>query len=118
MYDFVAKNTQFQSPATLPTEIIYPAEYFPVIDPEWQGMMDEFVGILENFLGSKRIPLSVVGAWESSKPEFVEEPDVRKYLAKSGFWPYCYEFSLIQGLSGAGKRDIGAQAIRSTRRQV
>ena len=92
MYDFVAKSTQFQTPATLPTKIIYPAEYFPVTDPEWQEMIDEFVGVLENFLGSERNHLSIVRQWESSKPESVKEPDVRKYLERSGFWPYCYEF--------------------------
>lgn len=92
LYDFIVKSTDFRPPAALPAKIILPTEYFPLEDSEWQKLIDEFVVVLEEFLGSKHTSLSIVEEWEKSRPELVKEPDIRKYLEKSGFWPYCYEY--------------------------
>lgn len=51
-----------------PTKILYPKEFYPLANAEQQALTDEFVKILEDFLGVKRTPFSFGKQWEKNPP--------------------------------------------------
>ncbi|KAF4954898.1 hypothetical protein FGADI_5000 [Fusarium gaditjirri] len=52
-----------------PTKILYPKEFYPLVNPEQQALTEEFITILEDFLGVKRTPFSFVEEWEKNPPQ-------------------------------------------------
>ncbi|KAM5350028.1 hypothetical protein ACJ41O_006533 [Fusarium nematophilum] len=42
-----------------PSRILYPLDFFPHSNGKHQTMLDEFVGILEDFLGTKKVEFSL-----------------------------------------------------------
>ncbi|KAI1500562.1 putative amidase [Biscogniauxia marginata] len=77
-----------------PTKIMYPQEYFPVSNKRHQAMIDQFVLILENFLGTERIKFSFENRWSRDPPKVVRGRPLSEYLEKSAFWSLCRDYHL------------------------
>ncbi|KAF9252091.1 hypothetical protein DTO006G1_2838 [Penicillium roqueforti] len=75
-----------------PSKIIYPLDFFPHSNPQHQAMVDEFVEILENFLGTKRVEISIAERWEKCPPLEANGKPLKQYLSKSAFWSMCYDY--------------------------
>ncbi|RKL49535.1 hypothetical protein BFJ72_g994 [Fusarium proliferatum] len=75
-----------------PTKILYPKEFYPLANAEQQALTDEFVKILEEFLGVKRTPFSFVKEWEKNPPQGAGSLPLLKYTEKSAFWSLCYDY--------------------------
>jgi len=84
--DVNKKTTRF------PTRILYPLDFFPHSNPKHQAMVDEFISVLENFLGTKRHELSIAERWAQCPPNGLENQPLKKYLAKSAFWSLCHDY--------------------------
>ncbi|KAH8759977.1 amidase signature domain-containing protein [Diaporthe sp. PMI_573] len=82
-------NKEFK---TFPKKIIYPLDFFPHSDSKHQAMVDDLIGILENFLGTKRVEISLAERWEQCPPPEANGKSLRPYLSKSAFWPMCYYY--------------------------
>ena len=65
-----------------PSKILYPLDFFPYSDRKHQAMVDEFVGVLERFLGAKRMEFSIAERWEKCPPREAEGKPLKQYLAK------------------------------------
>lgn len=92
MKQVAAKTFQLKSPTNLPKRIIYPIDFFPEEDEMQQRMVEQFVSILEEYMGSKREVVSISKMWEVSPPKEAHGKGIMEYLEKAGFWPYCREF--------------------------
>ncbi|KAJ6180918.1 hypothetical protein N7519_011379 [Penicillium mononematosum] len=55
-------------------------------------MVDEFVGVLESFLGTKRVNISLAERWEQCPPSEANGKPLKQYLSKSAFWSMCYDY--------------------------
>ncbi|KAG4277858.1 hypothetical protein FPRO04_07101 [Fusarium proliferatum] len=65
---------------------------FENIHQEKQALTDEFIKILEDFLGVKRTPFSFVKEWEKNPPQGAGSLPLLKYTEKSAFWSLCYDY--------------------------
>ncbi|KAF5614520.1 D-mandelate dehydrogenase [Fusarium sp. NRRL 25303] len=74
-----------------PTKILYPKEFYPLANVEQQALTDEFVKILEDFLGVKKTPFSFVEEWENNPPHGAGSLPLLEYTEKSDFWSLCYD---------------------------
>lgn len=45
-------------------------------------MVDEFITVLEGFLGTKRVEFSIAERWAQCPPPGLENQPLKKYLAK------------------------------------
>lgn len=66
-----------------PSKIIYPLDFFPHSKPTHQAMVDDFVGILENFLGTQRVEISLAQRWDQCPPPEANGKPLKQYLAKA-----------------------------------
>ncbi|KAJ5930812.1 hypothetical protein N7466_006305 [Penicillium verhagenii] len=69
---------------SFPTKIIYPLDFSPHSNPQHQAMVEEFVGVLESFLGTKRVEISLADRWEACPPLEANGKPLKEYLAKAG----------------------------------
>ena len=67
-----------------PSKIIYPLDFFPHSNPQHQAIVDEFVGVLESFLGTKRVEISLAERWEKCPPLEANGKPLKQYLSKVG----------------------------------
>lgn len=65
-----------------PKKIIYPLDFFRHSNPKHQAMVDEFIGILENFLGTKRVEISLAERWQQCPPPEANGKSLTTYLSK------------------------------------
>lgn len=77
-----------------PSKIIYPLDFFPHSNPQHQAMVDEFVEILENFLGTKRVEISIAERWEKCPPLEANGKPLKQYLSKVGN-PVIHQFEAM-----------------------
>ncbi|KAI8628594.1 putative amidase [Xylariaceae sp. FL1651] len=75
-----------------PTKILYPREFYPLVNLEHQALVEEFVRMLEKFLGTKRVPFSFVDEWEKNPPKEAQGMPLLKYTEKSAFRALCYDY--------------------------
>ncbi|KAJ5480157.1 hypothetical protein N7530_005666 [Penicillium desertorum] len=75
-----------------PSKIIYPLDFFLHSNPHHQAMVDELVGVLESFLGTKRVNISLAERWEQCPPSEANGKPLKQYLSKSAFWSMCYDY--------------------------
>jgi len=61
--------------ADLVQRLLYPLDFFPQADAEQEAMSEAFITVLENFLGVKRTPISIINTWESNPPPRKPEGD-------------------------------------------
>ncbi|PQE11375.1 hypothetical protein CJF31_00001188 [Rutstroemia sp. NJR-2017a BVV2] len=73
--------------------------FFPHSNPDQQKLVDEFVSLLERFLGIKRTHLSISERWNECPPNEAEGKGIREYLDK---------FEMTEVTNG-DCRDRGAQ---------
>ncbi|KAF5561880.1 amidase signature domain-containing protein [Fusarium napiforme] len=81
-----------QTFSEFPTKILYPKEFYPLANREQQAMTEEYVKILEDFLGVKRTPFSFVEEWEKNPPQAAGDLSLLEYTEKSAFWSLCYDY--------------------------
>lgn len=67
---------------TFPKKIIYPLDFFPHSNPKHQAMVDDLIGILESFLGTKRVEISLAEKWQQCPPHEANGKSLTTYLAK------------------------------------
>ncbi|KAF5542839.1 amidase signature domain-containing protein [Fusarium phyllophilum] len=77
-----------QSFSEFPSKILYPKEFYPLANTEQQAMTEEFVKILESFLGVKRTPFSFVEEWEKNPPKEAGDLPLLEYTEKFGKKPF------------------------------
>ncbi|KAL4936545.1 amidase signature domain-containing protein [Aspergillus oleicola] len=77
---------------TFPSRIIYPLDFFPHSNPKHQAMVEEFIGVLEDFLGTKRVEISLAERWEKCPPPEANGKSLKQYLPKSAFWSMCHDY--------------------------
>ena len=65
-----------------PKRILYPLDFFPHSNPKHQEMVDDFIGILEEFLGTKKVEISLAERWEQCTPPSAGGKSLKEYLAK------------------------------------
>lgn len=64
----------------LPTKILYPKEFFPVRDPSQQRRTEEYVAILEKYLGTRRTEFSLEDRWLENPPDAAKNKSLKEYL--------------------------------------
>jgi hypothetical protein len=75
-----------------PSKILYPYEFYPLANAKQQVLTEEFVGILEDFLGVKRTPFSFAEEWEKNPPKKAGGLPLLKYIEKVCFSNYhCFQ---------------------------
>lgn len=70
------------SSTAFPSKIIYPLDFFPHSNSTHQAMVDEFVGVLEDFLGTKRVEISLAEKWEQCPPLEANGKPLKQYMSK------------------------------------
>jgi hypothetical protein len=89
-------NKEFK---TFPKKIIYPLDFFPHSDSKHQAMVDDLIGILENFLGTKRVEISLADRWEQFPPPEANGKSLRPYLSKVMVIPTKLPPMVIQSIT-------------------
>ncbi|KAI1121626.1 putative amidase [Nemania abortiva] len=93
LYDMTSKTMNLPAaPVKFPTRIIYPLDFFPHSNAEHQRMVDEFIGVLESFLGTKREEFSIAKRWSQCPPEAAQGKSLKDFLPKSAFWAMCRDY--------------------------
>ncbi|KAH7305028.1 amidase signature domain-containing protein [Stachybotrys elegans] len=93
--DYIVSNTfenihgKFRQ---FPSKILYPVEFYPLADAKQQALSEEFIGMLENFLGVKRTLFSFVEEWNKNPPKEAQGMPLLKYTEKSAFWALCHDY--------------------------
>lgn len=67
---------------SFPKKIIYPLDFFPHSNPKHQAMVGDLIGILENFLGTKRVEISLADRWQQCPPPEANGMSLTTYLSK------------------------------------
>ncbi|KAF2818873.1 amidase signature enzyme [Ophiobolus disseminans] len=70
-----------------PKRLLYPSDFFPQADAEQQSMSDDFISIIEEFLGVKKTPISMTDTWASNPPSEAGAKTLQEYLEMSAVWP-------------------------------
>ncbi|KAK6527768.1 hypothetical protein TWF694_004748 [Orbilia ellipsospora] len=74
-----------------PKRIIYPLDFLPKQDKTQQAMIEEFVSVLEKFLGVKRVEINMAERWDKCPPAAANGKSLKEYLKNSAYWPMYYE---------------------------
>ncbi|KAF2806256.1 putative amidase, partial [Mytilinidion resinicola] len=76
-FDLNDNSTQF------PSKILYAQEFYPLVNEKQQAMTEEFISILEGFLGVKRTLFSMTETWDRSPLKEAEGKSLLEYLEKT-----------------------------------
>jgi hypothetical protein len=82
LHDLASVTFNLQDTDSFPKKILYPVDFFPHSNPNQQAMVEEFISILERFLGTKRIEFSFIDRWNQCPPEAAKGKSLKEYLAK------------------------------------
>lgn len=74
-----------------PKKILYCTDFFPHESQAHQAMVDSYVTVLEDFLQTKRQPVSLVERWSETSPAKAQGKSLQEYIEKSGFYPFYYD---------------------------
>jgi hypothetical protein len=66
-----------------PYKILYPKEFYPLANAKQQALTEEFISILEDFLGTKRTPFSFADEWHKNPPKGARGMPLLKYTEKA-----------------------------------
>lgn len=80
--NIISLTHDLNSSRNYPKKILYPKEFFPHSDPIHQAMVNEYVVILEAFLGVKKTEFSLVERWAQCPPPEAEGKSLKDYLNK------------------------------------
>ncbi|KAI1740718.1 putative amidase [Xylaria scruposa] len=75
-----------------PSKILYPSEFYPLANAKQQALTEEFISILEDFLGVRRTSFSFAKEWDKRPPEKAGGMPLLKYTEKSAFHALCYDY--------------------------
>lgn len=67
---------------TLPTKLLYPLDFYPVISKEHQELDDKFVGVLEQLLGVKAERIDLAETWGKKTPKEANGQSLHEYLSE------------------------------------
>ncbi|KAL9100822.1 MAG: hypothetical protein Q9163_003852 [Psora crenata] len=76
---------------SLPKRILYPSDFFPHSNAKQQAMVDDYVNVLESYLGVKRTTFSFVELWSQCPPVEAGGKPLKVFLSKSGYYPFFYD---------------------------
>lgn len=65
-----------------PMRILYPTEFFPTQNQAQQALLEQYVSILEEFLGVKRTTFSFVERWAEKPPAPAMGKSLEEYLGE------------------------------------
>ena len=65
-----------------PSKILYPEDFFPHSNKNQQAMVDNFVTVLEDFLGVKAIRFSLAERWRQRPPSEAGGRSLTDYLVQ------------------------------------
>ncbi|KAB8339253.1 hypothetical protein FH972_022187 [Carpinus fangiana] len=82
LHSTVSTTLDLKDSRNYPTRIIYPTDFFPHSDSNHQAMVEEFIKILEKFLGTKRTVVTISDEWDGDPPEAASGKPLKTYLAK------------------------------------
>jgi hypothetical protein len=80
MRELVGVTFDLKSSRKYPAKILYPTEFFPHSNAQQQAMVDEYVSVLESFLGTKKTVFSLAERWSQCAPTEAEGLGLRDYL--------------------------------------
>ncbi|KAI0199400.1 putative amidase [Astrocystis sublimbata] len=87
----ITATTEAPDSFEFPKRLLYPLDFFPQPDAEQQAMSEEFIAIVEKFLGIKKTPISITDTWASNPPEEANGKTLQEYLEMSAVWPMYYD---------------------------
>ena len=82
LHYLASKTLDLNDSDVFPKKILYPTDFFPHGNSNQQAMVEEFISILEKFLGVKRIDFSLIDRWAKCPPVAAQGKPLREYLAK------------------------------------
>jgi Asp-tRNA(Asn)/Glu-tRNA(Gln) amidotransferase A subunit family amidase len=74
-----------------PKRILVSEDFLPWGDRAQQAMVEQFVRVLEKFLGFEREPMSIAKLWEASPPEGVHGKSLREYIENTAADLFYYD---------------------------
>ena len=79
----LAANTlDLKDDRVFPKKILYPKDFFPHSNANQQAMVEEFISILEKYLGVKRTELDLKERWAVSPPAAALGKPLMEYMSK------------------------------------
>ena len=83
LHNPVARTMDLDDSSTrFPSKILYPLDFFPHSNEKHQAMVDDFISILERFLGTKRVEFSIAERWAKCPPPEAQGKSLKEYLPK------------------------------------
>lgn len=82
LYDIVSNTLELKDSQAFPKKILYPTDFFPHSDSNQQAIVEEFISILENFLGVERTDFNLEDCWAKCPPAAAEGKPLRAYMEK------------------------------------
>lgn len=76
----------------LPKTLLYPLDFFPLPDPNHQKLIEEFVQVLEGYLGVRKVEIRLDRIWSKNPPAPASNETLQEYMAKAPFWSLCYDY--------------------------
>ncbi|CAF9916091.1 MAG: hypothetical protein HETSPECPRED_002755 [Heterodermia speciosa] len=92
IHDLLSLTHDVDDVKEFPSKILYPEDFFPHSNKSQQAMVDNFVTVLEHFLGARAIRFSLAERWRQNPPSETGDRSITEYLAQSAFWPMCYSY--------------------------
>ena len=80
MNRIVSETFDLQSSHRYPSKILYPTEFFPHSNPQQQAMVNEYVSVLEKFLGTEKTIFSLAERWPQCPPSEARGKGLDAYL--------------------------------------
>ena len=75
-FDLDDSTTEF------PTKILYPQDFYPLVNRTQQALTEEYISVLEDFLGVKRTSFSFAETWAQCPPKEAKGKPLLEYLEK------------------------------------
>ncbi|KAF3767012.1 hypothetical protein M406DRAFT_106416 [Cryphonectria parasitica EP155] len=92
---------------TLPRKLILPADFFPLTDTEHQRLFDQFVGILETYIGVERVTVNLTQIWEENPPVHPHGAgqSLHEFMKKAPTLSLCYDYYHVSEQFRCGYRE-------------
>jgi len=69
----------------LPGKIVYPTDFFPLLDSKHQKLIESFIEELESYLGFKRVEMDLATLWsETRHADAAADKPLQEYMKKVG----------------------------------
>ncbi|KAL8980441.1 MAG: hypothetical protein Q9205_004468, partial [Flavoplaca limonia] len=88
LHNLVRGTTYLEESKTLPVQILYPKEFFPVANEEQQILLENYICVLESHLKTPRTDFSLVERWAKCPPQAAGGKSLQDYLDNSTYHHY------------------------------